>query len=55
MSIKMPICDYCKHYIDDSKNGKMCCEAFPDGIPLEKIRLEDDGTECVEGVRFEEE
>lgn len=55
MSLRIPICDFCKYYIDESKINKMCCDAFLDGIPVEKIRLEDDGTECANGIKFEEE
>lgn len=53
MSLRAPVCDYCKHYIDNPDLKRMCCEAFPEGIPLERMRLEDDGTECSNGIRFE--
>lgn len=53
MSLKLSICDFCKHYIDGK--GDMCCKAFPNGIPLEKIKLEDDGKECANGTKFEED
>ena len=55
MSLRVPICDYCKHYIDDPEVKGMCCKAFPNGIPLEKMRLEDDGTECKMGIKFEDQ
>ena len=35
MNLRLPICDRCKHYLDE-KEIIMCCEAFPDGIPVEK-------------------
>ncbi len=54
MSLRVPVCDYCKHYIDAPDVKKMCCDAFPDGIPLEKMCLEDDGSECANGIRFED-
>ncbi|MCI8788285.1 MAG: hypothetical protein HFH92_04085 [Lachnospiraceae bacterium] len=54
MSLRVPVCDYCKHYIDDSEVKGMCCEAFPDGIPLERMRLEDDGSECANRIKFED-
>lgn len=52
MSLRLPICDRCKHYLDE-KEIIMCCEAFPDGIPVEKMRMEDDGIECNNGIYFE--
>lgn len=55
MSSRLPICDYCKHRIDDPEVKVMSCKAFPDGIPLERMRLEDDGTECVTGIKFEDQ
>jgi len=53
ISLKLPICDFCTHYINGQ--GKMCCEAFPEGIPMERILLEDDGKECANGIKYEEE
>lgn len=55
MSMRVPICDYCKHYLDDPNVKGMCCEAFPEGIPLERMRLSDDGTECADGIKFEDQ
>lgn len=52
MSLKLPKCDFCKHYHEDAK--KMCCDAFPDGIPLEKISA-DESEECRNGIKFEED
>lgn len=52
MSLKLPICDYCRHY-DKENEKRMCCKAFPDGIPVEKMRMEDDGIECNNGIYFE--
>lgn len=52
MSLKLPICDRCKHYLDEEETI-MCCEVFPDGIPVEKMRTEDDGIECNNGIYFE--
>lgn len=37
--IRLPQCYRCKHRYEQSKRpGRLTCEAFPDGIPLE-IRL----------------
>lgn len=52
MSLRLPICDYCKHYHEQNEE-LMCCDAFPDGIPVEKMRMIDDGKECNNGIHFE--
>lgn len=52
MSLKLPKCDFCKHYIDGKE--KMCCDAFPEGIPLDKIS-NDESEECANGIKYEEE
>lgn len=52
MSLRLPICDYCRHYYEGN-DELMCCDAFPDGIPTEKIRMDDDGRECNKGIGFE--
>ncbi len=54
MSLRIPFCEFCKHYDDNDDDDVMRCKAFPDGIPTEKIRLEDDGTECANGIWYEE-
>lgn len=51
MSLKLPKCDFCKHCHDDSE--KYCCDAFPDGIPPEKINWDED-EECNDGIKYEE-
>lgn len=53
ISIRLPLCEFCKHF-NNYEDDSMKCKAFPDGIPTEKIRLEEDGTECANGIRFEE-
>lgn len=55
MSLRLPLCDFCKHYTGGKETPGMCCEAFPDGIPIEKIKFDDDGKECAKGIGFEEE
>ena len=52
MSLSLPKCDFCKHYHEDKK--KMCCDAFPEGIPLEVIG-ESEEKECANGIKYEEE
>lgn len=52
MSIRLPKCDFCKHCHDDEEHYK--CDAFPDGIPLNKI-MADELEECKNGIKFEEE
>ena len=53
MSMRLPICDFCKHLKSDADSYK--CTAFPKGIPDENIRLKDDGKECADGIYFEPE
>lgn len=53
MSLTLPRCDFCKHYHDGK--GKMCCEAFPDGIPMEKMWSDEENEKCANGIKFEEE
>jgi hypothetical protein len=52
MSLSLPKCDFCKHYREEGK--QMCCDAFPDGIPLEKMNA-DESEECKNGIKYEEE
>ena len=44
--LKIPNCEICKHYIEQRKVKKMCCNAFPDGIPLDVIIKAGPGVEC---------
>ena len=52
--MKIPNCEICKHYIEQRKVKKMCCNAFPDGIPLDVIIKAGPGVECTPGYIFEE-
>jgi hypothetical protein len=52
MSIRLPKCDFCKHYIDDETKID-CCAAFPEGIPLEKM-IAEESDECANGIKYEE-
>lgn len=54
MSLKLSKCDFCKHYFYDKPNKKMCCKAFPDGIPWVDLS-DDEQEECANGIKFEEE
>ena len=51
------MCDFCKHYFYDKENKKLCCDAFPCGIPLDKMPMSevDIPEECNNGIRYEEE
>ncbi len=53
MSLSLPKCDFCKHYIDDPDIKGSCCEAFPKGIPLE-AKNADESEECNNGIKYEE-
>ena len=49
----LPNCDFCKHFHENVKD-RMCCDAFPDGIPSEKIVWENRNSECARGVKYED-
>lgn len=51
MTLRLPNCDFCKHYKDDEE--KDCCLAYPDGIPLEAMIRAGKGVECANGYFFE--
>ena len=53
MSLKLPKCDFCKHCYDEDTELP-CCEAFPDGIPLE-VMIADESEECNNGIKYEED
>lgn len=53
MSLSLPKCDFCKHLHDDKKE-RTCCDAFPDGVPLEVMNA-DESEECNNGIKYEEE
>lgn len=52
MSLKVPNCSICKHLCDDV-DDRMCCDAFPNGIPDEKITWGGEDIECAHGIKFE--
>lgn len=54
MSLRLPKCDFCKHYHEELNNGKECCDAFPDGIPLNKMNF-DENEDCNNGIKYEKE
>ena len=43
------MCGYCRHKHDDEGDGNKTCEAFPDGIPDEIIRVGYDHREPYDG------
>ena len=48
-------CNRCAHLHKELLDGwKPTCKAFPEGIPGERMRLKDDGTECANGLKYEE-
>ncbi len=53
MSLRLPKCDFCKHFHED-KLERSCCDAFPEGIPWDKIS-DDESEECANGIKFEPE
>lgn len=52
MSLTLIKCEFCRHYTEGE--DRMCCDAFPDGIPLGEIS-DDITEECANGIKFEEE
>lgn len=54
MSLSLSKCDFCKHYFYNEEENKMCCTAFPNGIPWETIP-DDEDAECANGIKFEED
>lgn len=55
MSLRLPKCEFCKHFRGYKDRG-IKCEAFPDGVPDDK-KLFDyfDKSECANGIKFEYE
>ncbi len=57
-SIVIPDCPCCKHFFEDTKDGKFCCSAFPDGIPDEYMwgsTFVQELSECNNGYKYEED
>lgn len=52
MSLSLLKCEFCRHFFWDMQNKKMCCKAFPDGIPVASIS-DDEKAECANGIKFE--
>ncbi len=52
--LKIPNCEMCKQYLEQRRVKKMCCNVFPDGIPLDVIIKAGQGVECAPGYFFEE-
>lgn len=51
MSLTLPICDFCKHLKNETSKVD-ACDAFPEGIPCDKMRLKDDGEDCAKGFYY---
>lgn len=49
--LKLPNCDFCQYYLDNDVD-KDCCQAFPEGIPLEAMINAEPGVECAPGYTF---
>lgn len=52
--MRLPKCDCCIHY-HEGVEDRMCCDAFPDGIPDGKITWGDFNVECANGIKYEDE
>ncbi|MDB2032475.1 hypothetical protein PMZ84_14750 [[Clostridium] symbiosum] len=51
--LKLPNCDFCQYYLDNNRN-RVCCQAFPEGIPLDVMIKAEPGVECAPGYTFTE-
>jgi len=47
-------CDICKHKRPLKDGWRVCCDAFPDGIPALYEPIPPFNTACANGVSFEE-
>ena len=50
--LKLPNCDFCQQYYLDNNKSKVCCQAFPQGVPLEVMVKAEPGVECAPGYTF---
>lgn len=52
--MEVPKCMFCNHFIDnDAANALPACEAFPNGIPHDKM-WESEEADCNNGIKYEE-
>lgn len=49
--VQFPQCMDCKNYIGKNENEKLCCRAFPDGIPDDIFWNKIDHKENINGDR----
>lgn len=55
MSVQFWLCMECAHLFADKKEERFCCEAFPYGIPKEKLVHTDEREICNNGIKYEPE
>lgn len=55
MSLRLPKCEFCKHFRGYKDRG-IKCAAFPDGVPDDKNLFDYfDKSECANGIKLEYE
>lgn len=52
MSLSLPRCMFCKFFHEEKE--ELCCDAFPDSIPSERLGMSDESDEeCNNGIKYE--
>lgn len=54
MSLKLPVCEFCKNFGGYDKQKGIWCKAYPDGIPRDKDIFVKSNKECANGFKFED-
>lgn len=55
MSVIFSCCVECEHLIKKEDPKDLCCEAFPNGIPNDKLFHTDEQEICNNGIKYEHE
>ncbi|MEG1135756.1 MAG: hypothetical protein RSA73_05145 [Anaerovoracaceae bacterium] len=55
MALTVSMCPKCIHFREGKKRNKLrCCEAFPEGIPIDFLfETEQKKIDCHKGIRYE--
>lgn len=57
MSVIIPKCSECKHFLTENSSDPLYCKAYPNGIPTKLFwhGNHEEGNECNNGYSFEPE